>query len=322
MKKLILHVGLEKTGTSFLQQVFHLNKELLSSRGILYPKTGLEGSHHYWLAKGLGFHFQNEELDPLRLNGVVDQFFHEVSSSNSEKILVSSEHFDFNLSKKLCSNLREVLKDFEVCVILFLRNQIDYAQSLYMEHLKWGGVESFREFLDFSNKFNFYEKVRMWKDSGFDVRVSDYDRSKKDILSEFLTSANLDINSDEFITPNVGVNVSPPIDFLELVRQLNVTKKKKIRRKKYLSLHNKLLQSEVMQDLFKKRAWGYPSGARKIVEHWRDTNNNLVNFLGENPSNFLGGDLFEKYSRLSEFAPPNISEYILKCDSFELFTDE
>jgi hypothetical protein len=39
-RKVILHVGTPKTGTSYLQHVLFKNKRLLGEHGILYPATG------------------------------------------------------------------------------------------------------------------------------------------------------------------------------------------------------------------------------------------------------------------------------------------
>jgi hypothetical protein len=38
--KVILHIGLNKTGTSSLQNFFHKNEEFLSRNDIIYPKSG------------------------------------------------------------------------------------------------------------------------------------------------------------------------------------------------------------------------------------------------------------------------------------------
>jgi hypothetical protein len=39
-KRVLLHVGTPKTGTSYLQDVLFRNRELLREHGILYPPTG------------------------------------------------------------------------------------------------------------------------------------------------------------------------------------------------------------------------------------------------------------------------------------------
>ena len=40
MKKLILHIGFEKTGTTYLQRFCKINREQLERQNIIYPKVG------------------------------------------------------------------------------------------------------------------------------------------------------------------------------------------------------------------------------------------------------------------------------------------
>ena len=48
--RLILHVGLDKTGTTAIQQFLADNEDHFLSRKILYPKTGrLNGVNHHGL---------------------------------------------------------------------------------------------------------------------------------------------------------------------------------------------------------------------------------------------------------------------------------
>ncbi|UUZ61014.1 hypothetical protein [Nocardioides sp. B-3] len=43
MKKVLLHVGTPKTGTSYLQDVLFRNRESLRAQGILYPADRFDG---------------------------------------------------------------------------------------------------------------------------------------------------------------------------------------------------------------------------------------------------------------------------------------
>ena len=43
----IVHIGVNKTGTSSLQSAFHGQRAQLAARGIVYPDIGLDlGAHH------------------------------------------------------------------------------------------------------------------------------------------------------------------------------------------------------------------------------------------------------------------------------------
>lgn len=46
MAKVILHIGAHKTGTTYLQNMFHLNRDRLAEDGIHYPDIGPNTAHH------------------------------------------------------------------------------------------------------------------------------------------------------------------------------------------------------------------------------------------------------------------------------------
>ena len=41
-KKLYLHIGMGKTGTTALQHFFWDNRDILAAKGICYPKVGIQ----------------------------------------------------------------------------------------------------------------------------------------------------------------------------------------------------------------------------------------------------------------------------------------
>ena len=69
----------------------------------------------------------------------------EISNSRANKIMLSSEHFDFNTNPTNTTDLVNLFGKDRVTVVMFLRNQIDYSRSLHAEHIKWGGINSYEE---------------------------------------------------------------------------------------------------------------------------------------------------------------------------------
>ena len=64
LKRVILHIGRHKSGTSSIQHCLNRNVDLLSAAGILYPKHGRGGRvAHHDIAKAL------IELQPLSDEG-------------------------------------------------------------------------------------------------------------------------------------------------------------------------------------------------------------------------------------------------------------
>jgi hypothetical protein len=281
----------------------------LLEKGILYPESGLEGHHHYWVAKGLGFCFPREKFDrDVAARALVD-LDNELSRSACRTVLLSSEHFDFNVPEGAGPALAEYFDGWQVSIIGFLRNQIDYAQSLYIEHLKWGGALTFREFLDNTQrKFDFFEKFSCWQNLQFDTRMLDYDACKGDLLRHFLDATELRVDGLDFTPPDGAKNVSPSIDFMELVRQLNVGSSPEVGRRRYLDMAAGLEALFPDASPFPLREWRFPVGTHQTVREWQQSNRRLAELLGEDFEQFLGGPLLPRFVAMRDYLPPNLSE--------------
>lgn len=137
-KRLILHIGSPKTGSTPLQSFLTRNQtKLLKSASILYPKSGKKGSAHHNVAYEYGGkHLQLKfKLGSGGLRDVLDEFLH----SSASTLLLSSEAF-FHYSRECFLRLVEDLGGLEINVIFFLRRQEEYLQSGYQQIHKYGRV--------------------------------------------------------------------------------------------------------------------------------------------------------------------------------------
>lgn len=149
MKKLFLHVGYHKTGTSALQYFFWNNRATLKRFGFYYPKTGLEGYSHGKLANIIKPNNRDS-----RLKKTIAKFHKEVSSETVENIILSSEVFleGWNISQAT-KNFLTSLK-FDLKIIFYLRNQANWLESIYNEVIRdpirryTGNLYEMREYRD------------------------------------------------------------------------------------------------------------------------------------------------------------------------------
>ena len=80
MKNVFIHIGLGKTGTSSIQKLLIENCELLSTQGILVPKTGMKyGKAHHDLAVLGDEKMSHKTLDAFKL------LIAEIEHSNAQK---------------------------------------------------------------------------------------------------------------------------------------------------------------------------------------------------------------------------------------------
>ena len=138
---LFIHIGLHHTGTTALQQFLYLNKSFLEKNSIFYPETGL---HFYQHALIPGCFIKNHDFLPSKritdLDYYIDELCHEISYSDSEIAILSSEVFselikkDINKVKIIFEKLKKVSNDLEI--VITTRNLKERSLSQYKAMLR------------------------------------------------------------------------------------------------------------------------------------------------------------------------------------------
>ncbi len=144
MKHIFIHCGLHKTGSTSLQTVLSRKADLLLERGVLYPKTGrllsIGGGHHniaWEIARDRRFEVHNGKLAAL---------LEEIDNFPGPTIL-SSEDFETLLGSR--AGIDALLAAFapahaQVHFMIYLRNQITYCESNFIENLVQNIGEEYR----------------------------------------------------------------------------------------------------------------------------------------------------------------------------------
>lgn len=163
--KTILHVGLPKTGTTFLQSSLYHHRGTLARHGILYPITGTaatpelhDGVHergqcmsHNWLAMALLPHRWQEFDSTVQhaMPGLWDALDAELAASGAEVAIISSESFSWNLpADEQLIAIRDRLARHDVTIVYTDRDPHDFITSMYGELLRGGrGPYSLDDFL-------------------------------------------------------------------------------------------------------------------------------------------------------------------------------
>lgn len=147
MRRFFIHIGTHKTGTTHIQRALRSNKDRLADFGFIYPNAGIIPEHdgHHNIAWEVSADRRHD-----RKWGTVDQLLCEVGLCNGN-VIISSEDFSSALADP--GNLDAFFSQlerqgFQVNVIVYLRSQVDYIKSLYVELLKHGFSTSFDLFLE------------------------------------------------------------------------------------------------------------------------------------------------------------------------------
>jgi hypothetical protein len=226
MKRIYLHIGLPKTGTTAIQNFLFKFSEELKSEGILYSRnlgsrshdSSLRSGHHSLAYDVLGTHGYSDGL-------CWNQLLEEVRSSTSDTAVISAETF------WLCSDteIRKVAKYLEsyfVKVVVYLRNPLNFVVSLYKQRIKTGhSYQSFRDFIDeFYTSYGY--TLTKWA-SVFgkeNIKVCIYDKVKVNpgLEEDFLHLLSIDPGRfPEYFRNKQNVNVSPQDKSILLMRRLN-----------------------------------------------------------------------------------------------------
>jgi len=147
MRRFFIHAGTHKTGTTLIQTVLRAHGNHLADHGFVYPQAGIIPEHN-------GHHNIAWEVssDPRYRQGfgTIDQLLHEIGSTDRD-VIISSEDFSSALAKPSTLDsffTRLEQNGFEVFIVLYLRNQVDYIRSIYLELIKHGYGTAFEPFLD------------------------------------------------------------------------------------------------------------------------------------------------------------------------------
>ena len=164
-----LHIGLTKTGTTYLQNILLLNRERLLEQGILFPETGIYrepgdslrmSGHHYFKSKSTvsGYEFLQKDLQK------------EINSYGGEvkRLILSCENFALEGTDFPVRAFHDFWGDTKVKIVLCVRRQDECLRSMYVEAVTggWarfsGSVEDYLVEQDLKDTLDYYVLAHHW----------------------------------------------------------------------------------------------------------------------------------------------------------------
>ena len=151
MKKIFLHIGMHKTGTSSIQRTLFQAHDLLKNFNVFYP-TSLGENHSIPLFSNFCenpsryyLHVKNglsqKEIEQFNKN-YISSFLDELKHNQNTDTLVLSGEDVSSLTEtdliRLRSFINKELVDYELNIVYFIRNPWDYITSSTQEYLKVG----------------------------------------------------------------------------------------------------------------------------------------------------------------------------------------
>ena len=241
--KLYFHIGTHKTGSSALQSVFRDTEKELRNE-----KTAYLGAPAYHQSFGLATEFDKELVDKYTKD-LRTQIKRERYLFGCNKFIVSSEAFSGNANSgytnafyiaKMLKNVADRL-NINTAVILYLRRQDDFIQSLYTQRIHEGFSYTFDQFMHDKidiESFNWLKLTEHYKtqfgDKAFVVKRygRQYLPQKNSLINQF--GEIVGSETLKSYTSTRMVNRSMSRDALEIARianeYLNDTEKKRLRK--------------------------------------------------------------------------------------------
>lgn len=200
MKKIYLHVGPYKTGTTALQTFFYLNRNKFKQQGIVYPLEYSRVVHdsHGLLDGNIGLLCNGDYSDKQIAEKIIELV------NKYGCILLSNETLFFHmLTFERCTWLQKIIElcnDIKIIIIAYLRKQCDYIESFYNHRVKWQKItmdiqtwyqnSNMEQLLDYEKNLSFFENI-VGKEN---MRVKVYEKEQffgGNIYSDFLTTLSL-----------------------------------------------------------------------------------------------------------------------------------
>lgn len=243
MGRLILHIGTHKTGTTSIQRGLSRNREVLKSKGILYPSYDLIEKRNHYAHIGIANAFTNDHPELTRADAIA--FFAKVveASKNYDATIISAESFFRHVAlgvdgkpqkipglpknywlkrKAYIQDLKDHLGVDDIEVVMVVRRQIEYGQSLYQEHIKTGGYKG--DFSDFRtgfwHRFDYLRQARAWAEVFGKMHVLRFEDliAADDILEGFGQALDIDLMG---LSRAPIENIAFPPDMVVWKRMLN-----------------------------------------------------------------------------------------------------
>jgi hypothetical protein len=196
-RRVIFHIGSEKTGTTSLQNYLVDNEDALARHSILYPKRNL-GFHHNNHRRLVASYLPHTPTDCFVSSGACDQaairdsVLREIETARENTILLSAEHFSSRFRQPQIAALAANFSGFDHEIVLFARDHFSLFFSAYATQVASGGrltIEAFADqVLQPGNLYARYaETITQWEEVFGRERITVLRYSEThDILDDFL----------------------------------------------------------------------------------------------------------------------------------------
>jgi hypothetical protein len=230
--KVYLHIGIEKTGTTTIQDFLIINQDHLKKQGVEISSALGEGNNVLLAAYAMSHDRSSSVHVAKKVTRraeritfdlkVSSDFLREIKRAPRDlrSLILSNEHCHSTLIKtEELQKLRDLLNQVsdDVTIIVYLRRQIDVCVSLYSTLLKLGLAANFHNYfknLSLTHFYNYCELVQLWTgvfgDENVNVRLFDNEKLiGNDLLTDFCSAVGIEDTSDLDVPAKTNESLVP-----------------------------------------------------------------------------------------------------------------
>lgn len=232
-KRLIIHIGMHKTGSSSVQRYFSRNRAVLRRMGLCYPRSiGAAGERqpkHAALFDAISheadFNAPHPALGPS--GALIEKIAAEIEAAPGRLAVLSAEGLSGE-RPVFAKALAPLGARFDATIVMFLRRQDHWVESFYKQMVLSRQVREARGFHEFvaaqstREHMNYKQIADWWRDAFDDVRPFGFHaKGPMRPLARLLDVAKLGARYHWLPFAHAHANPSPGADAVEVVRRWN-----------------------------------------------------------------------------------------------------
>ncbi len=238
VKRVVIHIGSTKTGSSALQTALFKRRDELSGVGVHYSKLGVHfgpdgvpsGAHHLLSAAihpgAWRMHMGDIPEDRTGyFTQTAAQIMADATAENAHTVVLSSEYWWGSFPVPMYRAVAAAFAPARFEVVAFVRRQDEWAMSSYLQAVKSGEKRDFRDWAERAlfksgSGLNYFRVINRWAylTHAQAVHVLRYQDVKENVFAAFCETIGADVDRT---IPVARVNPSPSAEGVQMLLEIN-----------------------------------------------------------------------------------------------------